>query len=310
MKSLFDLTETELADIVNALLNEAYGPHFKTRAHRDGLGRPYLKYQLFHGSPYEEPVSAEYDYVFLIQGRKHPVSLHEMRVLDDIGWWDSAYVMSVSGFQEEASSFSVAPAQVLHGQYKRPIHLCDLIGLAEWISRYPAVGKRFNLNIPAELYECKAQDNSTALVIADCQIVNRELLAHLAKHPNAVYQLNSRRFEELIAQIVSDMGYQVILTPQTRDGGIDIRAVHRTDLGNFLFLIECKRLEPNGRVSVDVVRQVYGVAQAERASCGIVVTSSYFTKPALAFQRSVGHQLSLRDYQGLKEWLGKYSSRS
>jgi hypothetical protein len=42
--------------------------------------------------------------------------------------------------------------------------------------------------------------------------------------PDALYRIEPRDFEHVVAEILRDMGYDVYLTPQTRDGGRDILA--------------------------------------------------------------------------------------
>ena len=61
-------------------------------------------------------------------------------------------------------------------------------------------------------------------------------------------------------------GYDVELTPQTRDGGKDIYAARRDDLGTFLYIVECKRYAPDNPVGVEVIRALHGVADIDRVT--------------------------------------------
>lgn len=115
--------------------------------------------------------------------------------------------------------------------------------------------------------------------------VNDELLKLLINNPDYLYQLSSRRFEELIAEILIRKGYNVELTSVTRDGGKDIYAARQDDLGSFLYLVECKKYAPNHHVGIDVIQRLYGVVSDEKATAGIIVTTSYFTKSAKDFQK-------------------------
>lgn len=54
--------------------------------------------------------------------------------------------------------------------------------------------------------------------------INTELKRYLNKHPEKLYDLSPRKFEELIAAILEDLGFEVELTQATRDGGSDIIA--------------------------------------------------------------------------------------
>ena len=151
-----------------------------------------------------------------------------------------------------------------------------------------------------------ARPTPTVTAVADVRSANAELLSHLGRHPEGLHSFTPRQFEELIARIFADIGYDVELTQQTRDGGFDIRAIRRDDAGPVLYLVECKRFRPDNPVGVGLVRQLYAVKQLARANVAVLATTSFFTQPAHEFQRPVGFELSLRDYSDICGWLAKY----
>lgn len=140
-------------------------------------------------------------------------------------------------------------------------------------------------------------------ICIDVSEINDWILNELNKNPTDLYKLSSYRFEELIAEILIRKGYKVELTPATRDGGKDIYAVSQNDLGSFLYIVECKKYKPTHKVGVNVLRDLYGVLSKERATYGVVVTTSYFSKPAQEFQQDVTFQMSLQDFSSIKKWL-------
>jgi hypothetical protein len=146
------------------------------------------------------------------------------------------------------------------------------------------------------------------LIITDIASVNRALLRSVADEPERLYQLAPRQFEEVVASLLERQGYEVTLTPVSKDGGIDIYVASKTTLGSFLFLVQCKRHAPKNPVGVAIVRELYGVVQQERANAGILVTTSFFTRGAKAFQQRSAHQLSLMDYGALRGWLCAFRS--
>jgi restriction system protein len=115
-----------------------------------------------------------------------------------------------------------------------------------------------------------------------------------------------RKFEELVAALFRAKGYDVVLTPATRDGGFDMRAFHRSAIGTCLTLIECKRYSPERRISVDIVRGLYGVTESEGATSGLVVTTSSFTKDAKSFQAKNKYRIELADNVSLGAWLREH----
>lgn len=140
-----------------------------------------------------------------------------------------------------------------------------------------------------------------------------KLIARLASHPGELHMLSPRRFEEVVAELFADTGYDVELTGQTRDNGIDIVAVGLRD-GLELpgkFLVQCKRYRPGHKVGISVVHELLGVG-AEEPNTGLVIaTTSFFTGPALkcASRETVKWRLHLKDYDAICDWLGKYSKK-
>jgi len=141
-------------------------------------------------------------------------------------------------------------------------------------------------------------------VQVDVVNTNAELLEKLRYNPDLFRDLTPRRFEEIVAELLSQQGYSVELTPPSQDGGFDIWAARKDGLGRFLFLVECKQYTPPNKVGVSIVRSLHGVVQQAQANAGIVVTSSFFTRGAKEFQQRVPYQMQLKDYIEIQNWLG------
>lgn len=130
-------------------------------------------------------------------------------------------------------------------------------------------------------------------------------LLHQAKWDlTELLQLTPRQFEEVVAEIWTRLGYETQLTAKTRDGGRDIIAVRRSE-ANLRFLIECKRYAPPNKVGVELVRALYGVVCDERATKGILATTSSFTSTAEDFVAEHVWELELRDYKGIADWISR-----
>jgi len=142
-----------------------------------------------------------------------------------------------------------------------------------------------------------------ATISSDLVIANDDILRRIRSDPSLVHQLSPRGFEEFVAEIMTRQGYEVSLTPFSKDGGKDIYVAQKSGLGTALYVVECKKYSPERPVGVGIVRQLYGVVQAERLTGGIVATTSFFTRGAREFQEEVRYQLSLRDYLHLQNWL-------
>lgn len=135
------------------------------------------------------------------------------------------------------------------------------------------------------------------------------MIAALKKQPQDVMNLGSRQFEELIAELLTDMGWDVELTPATRDGGKDILAYLKTDVGRFLCLVEAKRYRRDRKIGVELVRTLYGTLCDYQASSAMMVTTSTYSKDARSLQKKHEFQLSLHDYTDVVGWIMKHGRK-
>jgi len=137
---------------------------------------------------------------------------------------------------------------------------------------------------------------------------NEALVAELKKCPKAVYDLHPRKFEEVVAELLSDMGCEVHVTKQTRDGGKDILAYLNTSLGKILCLVEAKRHRPDRKVGIGLVRTLYGTLCDHQATSAMLVTTSTFSSDARQFQKKHQYELELREYGDVVQWIQQYKN--
>ncbi|KUO78953.1 MAG: hypothetical protein APF81_22145 [Desulfosporosinus sp. BRH_c37] len=127
-----------------------------------------------------------------------------------------------------------------------------------------------------------------------CLNINRIL-----EDKDAIYEITPREFEELVAEVFSQQGYNVEITPATRDGGCDIIATREIHGIPYMILIECKRYSAGHKVDVQLVRSLLGVQSDRKANKAILVTSSLFTRDAQEFANRQDHLISLVDVNTL-----------
>ena len=140
----------------------------------------------------------------------------------------------------------------------------------------------------ADFDDVLKQEADNGSVQAEIKFAADKLINHLTKHPERIYEIDSGQFEELVAEIFAEFGYQVQLTKRTRDGGYDIIAL-RKDLKSGVMtslLIECKRWSANRKIGVEVVRALYGIQTDERFSNVMLATTSFFTVEARKYKKS------------------------
>lgn len=157
--------------------------------------------------------------------------------------------------------------------------------------------------IEKTLYHSTIFNPKSSIIINDMDEVIKN---YFKRNPDKLYEMNPRKFEELIASIFKDLGFEVELTKATRDGGRDIIASIRTAATNFLTYVECKRYSADRKIDVSIIRDVAGVHYLDRPSKSIIVTTSFFTKDAKEIASKIENQLDLKDFDDIKAWLEKY----
>jgi restriction system protein len=103
------------------------------------------------------------------------------------------------------------------------------------------------------------------------------LIEEIKRDPQIIYQIDPRKWEELIAAAYDKAGFdEVILTPRSGDYGRDVIAI-KYGFGSVKFIEQVKAYSPGHIVRADEVRALLGVLQAEQdASKAIFTTTSTF----------------------------------
>lgn len=145
-----------------------------------------------------------------------------------------------------------------------------------------------------------------ASLVEAVQTITTEFIKYLAKHPEVMYAIEPRQFEELIAEILASYGWEVKLTPPSKDGGYDIYAISPIRGGEKTsWIIECKKYAKERKVGVDIARALYGVKYDLKVANAMLATTTHFTRGVHDFKAS-RYDLALRDYEGILEWLNEY----
>lgn len=139
--------------------------------------------------------------------------------------------------------------------------------------------------------------------------ISDELIARLAERPDLMYDLDWRRFEELVAELYERDGYEVELTRGSKDGGVDIYALHRAPHAKFVTVVDCKKQHAGNPVGVELVKQLRSTAADANAHKGVIATTSYFTKGAKDYRTTHEHLLGLQDFVSVHEMLRRAKGR-
>jgi restriction system protein len=98
----------------------------------------------------------------------------------------------------------------------------------------------------------------------------------IAENPAAMFQIDPRKLEEMMAGWYEQQGYTVTLTPRSGDFGRDVIA-ERPGVLSLRIIDQVKAYAPGHRVLANDVRALLGVLQADgTANKGLVTTTSEF----------------------------------
>ena len=152
---------------------------------------------------------------------------------------------------------------------------------SQYLSKWDSEDKKTveleaRISATTSLYEAYADESIWRRIEPRLVTVQAGLLDALGD-PADVMRLDPNKFEQLVAELLAQIGFKVLWIPGGKDQGIDIIAA--CDTGDFL--IDVKRYSQP--IGVELVRHVYGVASAagprrrDRQTYGGIITSSQFT---------------------------------
>lgn len=131
------------------------------------------------------------------------------------------------------------------------------------------------------------------LDLTDISIPVSDVRSYLTARYESRFEIHPRMFEEVVASVFRDHGYQARTTAYSGDGGIDVvlDGSNGSTIG-----VQVKRYK--GRIAVDQIRELTGALVIEGHTRGVFVTTSDFQAGAGATaQRSAerGYPIDLVD---------------
>ncbi|TSD64485.1 restriction endonuclease [Inquilinus sp. KBS0705] len=219
--------------------------------------------------------------------------------------WTADFVRQMTSFQKTSSVINIR-----QGAYES-----SLAALGYGTGRSSAMFLRNALaasldGLLAHRYDLIAEP---VLEVAESKIILfdevsriKAAISEIYRDNEAIYRLEARDFEQMVAELMREKNFDVELTKQTRDGGYDLIALQDTGGFPYRFLIECKRFARHRRVDVNIVRSFCQVLSEEKSN-GIIVTSAYFSADAKRYQKKFApYHLNFRDRDDILEWVNQY----
>jgi restriction endonuclease Mrr len=233
---------------------------------------------------------------------------------------DKGYLITNSKFTNAAIEAATA--------YKSQIELIDRSGLNSLLEQYRIDRELFSNSIAARISALESkriltlddpdptvidaiepeeleieEDEKSSLIIVDR--LPLRLLSRILKNPSEVRGITPRQFEEFIAELLSELGFNnVILTPRSGDGGKDVIASHSVQGIPLTFYFECKKYAEGNKVQLDTMRSLLGTVahDSRKVTKGILVTTSKFTRGCREFILAES-RVDGKDYDGVLGWV-------
>lgn len=111
------------------------------------------------------------------------------------------------------------------------------------------------------------------LIIQEC---SRVLAKRIAACPEEFMDIEWRDLERIIATVFSDFGYDVDLTPSSKDGGKDVIVWYHGES----YIIEIKHWNKGKRVGKSYIRDFLNIVIRENRRLGLYLSSSGYTANA------------------------------
>ena len=151
-----------------------------------------------------------------------------------------------------------------------------------------------------------------SIILPAMQVLSRELIKYVAKHPKELHRILPHQFEEMVAEILSSFGWELELNPYTNpDRGYSIFAIAKDISGSSIrtsYVVECKKYPQDQRIGARVARQLFQVKTELKASHAILATTSDFSKQVYDFQ-TARYDFDAKNFHAIVAWCKQYTQR-
>jgi hypothetical protein len=177
---------------------------------------------------------------------------------------------------------------------------------AHWYEVFLSFNDALSLERLGQFYKRPTGDTERLIDI----VTDARVLDYFASNPDHLLTVTPRQFEQLIAELLGRLGYTGIeLSPEGRDGGVDITAYVEHPIGIERVIVQCKRYGPSKKVSEPTIKQLLTDVDIRRAARGLIVTTSTLTAPARLLVESFRHRLSHIEGDELRERLIRFRAK-
>ncbi|TNC19409.1 restriction endonuclease [Amycolatopsis alkalitolerans] len=156
----------------------------------------------------------------------------------------------------------------------------------------------------SELFDLGEVAKDVAASQESMPLIDQRFIDYLHAQQEDLSQMHWRQFELLVGEFFRRHGYHVTVTPPTRDGGVDVRAIRETGVaGPELVLVQAKRFSDNRQVGIETVKALWSDVNEAAATRGVVATTSTLAAGALAYCQARRYRLTAAERPMVEYWL-------
>jgi len=180
----------------------------------------------------------------------------------------------------------------------------------QWYQIFLAKGEENNLACLLEFYQPpieKVFDGELPVCLAAPTIfIPQSILYRCKENAALLLSLHWREFEEFTLQMLAELGYKNVQRGKgSKDEGVDVTAFIEHALGLEKLIVQCKCYESDRPVGKPIIKQLLWETDEQKATRGLLVTTSTLTSPAKCLVEQYRHKVGAMDINEIRQILGR-----
>jgi hypothetical protein len=141
-----------------------------------------------------------------------------------------------------------------------------------------------------------ARDHALSRTLSAIADLSRRLARFIAEDPRALWEIEWRDLERVLAAVFDGLGFTVELTPGSKDKGKDLVLACRIGWKSFTYVVEVKHWRSGKPVGLQPVTDFIKVVAREERDGGLFVSSSGYAAEVTALTRVDREKVKLGDH--------------
>ena len=172
-------------------------------------------------------------------------------------------------------------------------------------------GTKWDGALPLDLlFDLKDRGGQITADSKSAPLIDQRFIDYLHAQPTDLERMDWRQLEYLCGEYFRRMGYEVVVTAPSGDGGIDVVASRMDGAeGPDIVLIQAKRLSGKRQVDINVVKALWAdVMEAESSTRGLITTTTRLAKGAREYTEARNYRLGAAERTHVEQWIANLTT--